>query len=127
MNIKELFNNSLILSSIEKLTDAVSKAIKSSMIGGFFTSANTLNQKKSASLASSVLDRLQVERKVIRPAKRGIIRSIESSKILTAIKKHLSRMLGYPLKYYGVLLLTFGIFSLITFGARYYINSSADI
>ena len=97
------------------------------MIGGFFTSANTIDKKKTESLASSVFDRLQVERKVVRPAKRAIIRSIESSKILTAIKKHLSRLLGYPLKYYGVLLLTFGIFSLITFGARYYINSTADI
>lgn len=127
MDIKKLFNNSLILSSVEKLTNSVSKAIKNSMIGGFFTSANTIDKKKTESLASSVFDRLQVERKVVRPAKRAIIRSIESSKILTAIKKHLSRLLGYPLKYYGVLLLTFGIFSLITFGARYYINSTADI
>lgn len=119
-----LFGSSLILCGLSRLADWVYRMMARSLAGGFFTGYDRAEEKAEEGFFAWIGRKLDGVAQRLRPIRLGIMRGFEQSCVLQWIRARLCGLLGKRMRLYGTFFLSFGLYSMLMYGVRYFLKAS---
>ena len=117
---------SVILSALDRFSDAVYSAMSRSVIGAALTRYGKDADAPSRSFASLVSERMGLTRNITIPAKRGIGAAAENSFVIQSVKRLARFLLRVSVQVYGIGLFSAGMYTAIMFLiSRFALNNTA--
>ena len=126
--IKKWIRESFIIFVITSFADFIYNSISKSMTGKLFTGYGDMDEAVGKGFFGFLRDKLNIKMRIIIPLKRFIQRSIDKSLIINLINKKAKHLLCYPIKVYGIFLISFGLYSAVAYIiGRYALKSDIPI
>lgn len=125
--MRSLFSTSLIIGTLQKVSDWIYRKLGSSLVGGLFTSYKALNAKAKSSAVHDIYKQIRLSDRVFTPAKRVAARTVENSVILTFLRETLGSLLSSSMKSYGIFMFSAALYSAIVYVFRIFYFGASEV
>jgi len=125
--IKRLFEESLILSCLGKISSRLIYFFKVSIFSFLLTDCDTVDNALERGAASRGVNRIKLKQRFIRPLKYRFSLSVENSLLAGLYRRGLQRALYTPVSTYGAFLATLGIYIGLVYFVKLYAFFATDI
>lgn len=118
--------SSFLVRCLVRFTDFLYSGMKNSAVGTWLCGANEPGdgETKHRGVLGRLFGRFELKKKLIIPAKQKLNEGVAKSRILSFVRNFMSGLLQLHMKFYGVLLFSFGLFTAVTaIAVKYGLNA----
>lgn len=119
-------NKSRFFASASGITEGFYKAVQNSFIGKLMTSYKSHDKKEGSKngILAHYIGKLELKKNFTIPAKRFFNRQFENSTILSFLRTSIRSLLSLPVKFYGILAFSFGMYTSAAYIIMHYVLGS---
>lgn len=117
---KRLVRESLILSCLGRLSDRVTSIITGSILFRIFCGCEEADEMLKNGFLGRAFKKNNANKSILNPIKMICSKATDDSKIIRTYRKLINLVLSVPIRFYGILFFTFGLYSTGIFFAKHF-------